>query len=379
MDKITILALHLGVGGVENSIISLSNMLCDKYLVEIISTYELDNSPAFEVDERVKIRYLLPNRLIPNRLEFKAALKKKNLISLLKEGVKAIKVLFYKKTKMIHAIKNLDSDIVISTRIYHNKLLGKYGKNIKIKIAQEHNHHNNNQKYIKQVINSVKNIDYLMPVSKELTAFYAEKLKGKNTKCLYIPHCIDMFPEKVSSLTSKNIVAIGRLAKEKGYLDLIRIFQSFHKQQPDWKLNICGAGQEYENIKQKILEYHLEDDVKLLGNKNKAELNEILLDSSIYIMTSYTESFGLVLIDAESYGIPLLAFDSAKGATEIIEDGKNGFLITDRNQEKMVECLEKLATDENLRKVMGDAGREKSVLYRKDHISQIWFDFLDSI
>lgn len=301
MEKITILALHLGVGGVENSIISLANMLCDKYNVEIISTYKLAEEPAFKIDERVNVVYLLSEKLKPNRAKFNEALKEFNLIKVIKEGFKALNVLYNKKYKMVKAIKNLDSTVVISTRAFHNNLLGKYGKNIKIKIAQEHNHHNNNDKYVRKVVKSLKNIDYLMPVSEELKKYYEEKLKNTKTKCVYIPHCIDVYPNETSNLTSKNILSIGRLAKEKGYLDLIDIFKEFNKKMPEWNLNICGNGQEYDAISKKIKESNLEGKANLLGFKNKDEIHQISLDSSIYVMTSYTESFGLVLIDAESY------------------------------------------------------------------------------
>lgn len=308
MKKITILALHLGVGGVENSIISLANMLCERYEVEIVSTYKLYSEPAFRIDDRVRVLYLLPEELKPNRKEFNESLRKFNIYGIIKEGFKALKVLYNKKVKMIAEIKHNTSDIVISTRIYHNRLLGKYGKNIKIKIAQEHNHHNNNKKYIRAVIKSLKNIDYLMPVSEELQLFYEKKIKEKNIKCVYIPHCIDVYPNLVSNLKEKKLISIGRLVKEKGYIDLIDIFEKFVQKMPDWNLNICGDGQEYDAISEKIQQLNLEGKVHLLGFKSKEELNDIFMESSIYVMTSYTESFGLVLIDAESYRIATSCF-----------------------------------------------------------------------
>ena len=68
--KVTILALHLGYGGVEKSISSLSNILIDKYDVEIISVYKLYDKPAFYIDDRIKIKYLLESELSPNKKEF---------------------------------------------------------------------------------------------------------------------------------------------------------------------------------------------------------------------------------------------------------------------------------------------------------------------
>lgn len=383
MKKITILALHLGVGGTENAIISLSNILCKKYEVEIISTYKLKEDSAFEINPKVKVTYLMTD-LKPNRLELKQAIKNHNIFSIIKELFISAKVLYLRRKLNIKAIKNLDSDVIISTRYFHNKWSGKYGKKGTLKIAQEHNHHNNNKRYINKTLRCIKNIDYFIPVSKELTDFYNEKIENKNkfkpikTKCMYIPLCLDNYPEKEADLNSKNIISVGRLAKEKGYLDLLKVFKTVNEKYPEWKLNIVGDGEEKEAIKNKIKEYNLENSVTLLGFKNKNELDEIYKNSSIYVMTSYTESFGLVLLEAESYGIPILALDSAQGAKEIIQNEKNGYLIQNRNLEEMSKKIIKLIEDKDLRKQLGHQGRVLSEEYKKDNVANTWYEIIDN-
>ena len=203
--KVTILALHLGYGGVEKAISSLSNILIDKYDVEIISVYKLYDKPAFYIDDRVKIKYLLDTELSPNKKELKDAIRTKNPIKILSEGLKSVKILKLKSSKMIDAIKNIDSGIVISTRIEHNKLLSKYGNKNLITIAQEHTYHNENEKYIKDLVESCKNIDYFMPVSQMLTDFYKKYFEGTKTNCVFIPHSLDYIPREVSALESKKI------------------------------------------------------------------------------------------------------------------------------------------------------------------------------
>ena len=128
MKKITILALHLGTGGIENAISCLANILIEKYEVEIIATYKINEKPAFYLNPKIKIKYLMED-LKPNAQEFKKALKQFNVKNIFKEGFKALKILYLKKKLMIDEIKKLDSDIVISTRDIHNEWLGKYGKN----------------------------------------------------------------------------------------------------------------------------------------------------------------------------------------------------------------------------------------------------------
>ncbi len=377
MKKITILALHLSTGGIEKTIATLSNMLAKRYEVEIIANYQITERPAFKIDDRVNIKYLMPD-LKPNAKEFKTALKNGKLIQVIKEGIKAIKILYLRKKLMKEQVKNLSCDIAISTRDIHNHLLGKYAPKGIIKIAQEHNN-NGSKNYIRKVVKSLKNIDYFMPVSNKLLEIYAKKLQNKNIRCIYIPHCLNNYPEEISKLTNKNIISIGRLSKEKGFLDLIDVFEIVSKNNPDWYLSIAGDGQEREKIEKEIQEKNLQDKVSLLGFLSQEELNKLFLQSSIYVMTSIHESFGLVLIEAESYGLPLLAFDTAEGPKEIIENNKNGFLVSERNIEEMAKKIEKLIKNEELRKIMGECSREKSAQYKMENVEKIWFDFIDNI
>lgn len=305
------------------------------------------------------------------------ALKKFQILKVLKEGIKAIKILYLRRKLMINAIKNLSCDIAISTRYIHSKLLGKYGDKNIIKIAQEHNN-NGNERYVKKVVKSLKNIDYFMPVSKQLTDMYEERLKGENTKCIYIPHCLKYYPEETSKLTNKNIVSAGRLSSEKGFLDLIDVFEEVNNKNPDWHLHIAGDGAQKEEIIKKIHQKHLEDNVTV-GFKKEEELRKLFLESSIYVMTSFYESFGLVLIEAESFGIPLLAFDSAKGPQEIIENGKNGYLISNRDIKQMADKINELISNDTLRTEMGSTARKMSMAYKMENVERIWYEFIEKI
>ncbi len=377
MKKITILALHLGYGGVEKSIASLSNILVEKYPVEIISVYKLYNKPAFHIDKRVKITYLLDEDLSPNKKEFKEALKSNNIFKILKEGLKSIKILWLKKLKMKKAIKDIKEGIVISTRIEHNSILSRFGNNNVTKIAQEHTYHNNDEKYIKNIVKSCKNIDYFMPVSEELTLFYSKYFNNTKTKCLYIPHSLDYIPNSSSILQNKSIVSVGRLSKEKGFEDLIDVFYKVVKNRTNWILNIIGDGEEKEKIEKKIKSYDISKNVILHGYKDKNYIGDMLLNSSIYVMTSYEESFGIVLIEAQSFGVPCVAFDSAKGACEIISDNIDGYLISNRDKEEMASKIIELIDNEELRLKMGEKGKNNSLKYSKENISKEWFNLLE--
>ena len=368
MKKITILALHLGYGGIENAIATLANLLVKNYEVEIISTYKLYSEPVFKIDENVKITYLMEH-IKPNKKEIDYYKKNKNYSMLIKESIKSLKVLYLKRKLMIKAIKNLDTDVVITTRTLHNKWVSKYGSDNYKKIAWEHNHHNNDEKYINALIKSCKNINYLVLVSKELKEFYKSYL---GDKAIYIPNCLDSMPKKTSKLDSKNLIAVGRLSKEKGFDDLLRLFKKLTFKHPDWKLNVVGDGLERNNLLTLSKELKLGDKVVFHGYQNKENINNLLSDSAIYVMTSHTESFGLVLIEAMSFGVPCISYSSAQGANEIIEDGVNGYIIKNRDEEEMINKISMLISDEKLRKKLGKNAKEKSKEYDGNVVLECW-------
>lgn len=374
--KIVILALHLGTGGAEKVISNLANLLSENNDVSIISTYKLKCSPAFYINDKVKINYLITN-LEPNKQDLKSALKSLNLIKSAYETIKSFKILVLRKTRMIKAIKNLDCDIVISTRILHNNWVGKYARKDIIKISQEHNHHNNNQKYIKKLIKSLNNFDYFMPVSKELCDFYSKKIS--NPKVVYIPNFIDNNSNKTCNLSSKQLISVGRLDSIKGFDDLIDIFNLFYQNHPDWNLHIVGDGPEKQNLQTKIDKLGLTKKIILCGTKHSSELENEYLNSSIYVMTSHSESFGLVLVEAANYGLPLLAFDSAQGAKEIIEINKNGFLIENRNAKEMVAKIEDLISNPSKMQYFSKNSKNTALKFSKEAISKEWNKFLNNM
>lgn len=369
MKKIAILALHLSYGGVEQSIINQANMLVKKYEVKLVSIYKI-GKPSFYVDPKVKIVYL--TNLKPNKEEFINSLKKFNLIFTIKEGFKSIKILYLKKKLMKDYIINSDDDILISSRIEITELVNTYAKN-KIKICEEHRHHNNDYNYINRLKKATNNMDYLVNVSNELNSFYKKNL---NVKCIYIPNSLDYFPLEISNLNNKKIISVGRLSHEKGFLDLVDVFKIMSESDSELELNIIGDGEEKDKIKEKIKELKLTDKVKLHGFKNKEYINDMYKNSSLYLMCSFEESFGIVLIEAGSFGLPLIAFNSARGASEIIKNNKSGYLIDNRDKEKMARKALDLLNDKVKMKSFSKEAREISKLYTFDNVSKQWLDFI---
>ena len=376
MKKITILALHLGYGGIEKCIAALANSLADTYKVEILAIYKLYEEPAFYIDPRVHIRYL--SKVVPNKNDFKYALKRVNIFKIIKEAIKALNILRIKRKVLIDAIDVCDSDIIISTRDYTNKYLGEY-RNAGVRaIGWEHNHPHGDEIIMKKVRNSCKHLDELVVVSKELKHIYSEDFKKNDIKCQveYIPNFLETLPKKVNKLDNKNIISVGRLEPEKGFLDLVSVFKLMELKDGEVYLNLVGDGSQKDKIFKNIVDNNNSRKVSMHGYLDFEELNKLYEESSLYLMTSYTESFGLVLIEAMSHGIPVIAFSCAEGARELINNGVNGYLIKNRNEHEMTDKALKLLNNPEKLKKMGENARATAMKYSKDEVKKMWIKLL---
>ncbi len=375
--KISILALHLNYGGVERCIATLANILADKYDVEIACSYKLIDEPVFKIDERVSIKYLTD--VVPNEAEFRSLVRKHRYVKSFKEGMKSLKILKLRKKTMISYIKSCDSDVIIATRDIFDKWLGDFGKDNVLKIGWEHNHYHDNLKYADKIKMSCSNLDYLVLVSKSLEAFYRGMLRNTKCECIYIPNVIEDMPSKndLAPLVNKRLISVGRLSPEKGYLDLLKIFKMISSDYPDWQLDIIGDGPSRRILEKYIKKNGLGEKVTLHGFRNKEYIYERLRESSIYLMTSYTESFGIVLLEAMSCGLPCISFSSAEGANELINSGSNGYLIKNRNFSAYIKKCEDLMEDFETRKKVGLEGRRLVSKYSPDNISKEWLKIIE--
>lgn len=185
-----------------------------------------------------------------------------------------------------------------------------------------------------------------------------------------IPNPITVFSEKKSPLTDKVVLAVGRLGIEKNFTELVEIWAMIAKDYPDWTLRIVGDGYEKEAICRAIRKYGLEAQVELLPFTNK--IQEHYCGASVYAMTSVFESFGLVLVEAASIGLPLVAYDCPCGPSDIIKDGEDGFLIPMHDKEAYSKALRRLIEDESLRKRMGSNAEKNSERFSLDAVMHQW-------
>ena len=179
-----------------------------------------------------------------------------------------------------------------------------------------------------------------------------------------------------SDCQSKNILFIGRYSYQKDVWSLMKIWKIVHQRHPDWTLNAYG---DYGDQRDVLIPEIKKMDANIVLHDPTANIGEEYLKNSMLLLTSLYEPFGLVMPEAMSYGLPVVAFDCPYGPAEIITDGVDGFLIKDRNLEDFADKVCRLIEDEELRRNMGAAGIKSSLRFSAENIMPMWKDFFESI
>ena len=377
MKKVRILALHLAFGGIEKAICSMANLFAERYEVEILSVYKMQEKPAFPLDDRVRVRYLLDDT--PNRDEWKQAMAAHNVGGILRESVRAVRILNDKKNAVIRAIRETTEGVLITTRPEDNVLLSRYGNPGVLKIAQLHQDHAFEPKLVRELGSAYSGVDVLAMLTPGLAAEVQDMMRGNNThtEVVYIPNFLEHFPESTDRFErEKTVLAVGRLNEVKRFDLLIRLFNVVHTQFPDWKLRIVGEGEEREKLEATIREQDAADYVTLTGKKDAAGVEEEMLRASICAMTSRSEGFPFVLLEAESCALPIVAFDVRVGPGFVVQDGVNGCLAPDLDYESFCEKLASLMKDGAKRLEMAEAAKAHAAQFSCERVGEIWYSLI---
>ncbi|MBN2725410.1 MAG: glycosyltransferase family 4 protein [Deltaproteobacteria bacterium] len=197
------------------------------------------------------------------------------------------------------------------------------------------------------------------------------------TNTIVIPNSLHKIPAISSMLTNKKVLAIGRLNHQKGFDYLIQAWSIVIKSAPDWKLVIVGSGEDKLLLQNMIRNLRLEDSITIKPPTDKIE-NEYL-ESSIFVLSSRYEGFGLVLIEAMSYGVPCVSFDCPCGPDEIIQDKIDGLLVPVENLTKLADELILLMNNRDLLIKMGKKAKENVTRFKDDIILEKWISLYNSI
>lgn len=192
-----------------------------------------------------------------------------------------------------------------------------------------------------------------------------------------IPNFTSLHVEKPSDCMAKRCVSIGRLVDVKNFSRLLDVWKKVSEKHPDWHLDIVGDGPEREALQKKIECLNLSESVTL--HKGTTDVIPYYINSSIFLMTSRFEGLGIVLIEAQTCGLPIVSIDCDYGPRHIIEDGITGRLIPYNDDNAMVDAICELIDNQGKRQQMGKAALKASQHYQPKSIMEKWVELFSQM
>ena len=233
---------------------------------------------------------------------------------------------------------------------------------------------------MKSFVGKLKRLDQLVVLTDKSKASWPEL---SNVTVIPDPITIEVKNEKVESEKCVNrVVTIGRYAYQKGYDLLLQAWAEMSRFRElenceEWTLDIYGQGDQTDY--RKLM-------AELGIDANRCHLNgpmedvvKAYQDSSIFVLSSRFEGFGMVLVEAMACGLPVVSFDCPAGPDEIVTDGVDGFLVPSGDVHALAEKLVTLMAEENLRRRLGHQARRSAERYDMANLVNQWTALFEKV
>ncbi|WLH47917.1 glycosyltransferase family 4 protein [Pseudomonas beijingensis] len=323
--KIVIFNYALEMGGTDRVAVELSKILSDEGKRDIIFlTMKARENDYFKLDHSV-------SRM---DLGFCADDKKQRGVSYL--GWRAFKSFL----KMIFFILKEKPDYIVSnwTSINCFALLSALPFNVRV-VCVEHMHFEQPSKFWSLLRRLIYRAAYRVVCLTDRDLYEYKKIGAKAIK-IFNPLTVDVLER--SKRQGRKFIAVGRLEEQKGFDILIRAFRNVVAAYSDACLEIYGDGTQRDMLSQLIQDFNLEESVTLMGATK--DISRAYASADFFVLSSRFEGFGLVIVEAQAHGIPVVSFDCPRGPSEIISDGVNGLLVENGSckqlSEKMIYLIE---------------------------------------
>ena len=356
-------------GGIERVLVNKANALVKRGVeVHIITTDQAGKDSFYPLDEHIQCHDLGIDYLSRrNRFYWQKVYHYWNNIRLHKKRLAAL-------------LKRLRVDIVVSVNGFETpwlpdihdeskKILEFHVARSTLRFLQRSGVRGLFDRYLNEkMFSAIKKYDRFIILTKEDVQNWSEY---KNVEVIPNAKTFE-YDYPVAALDNKRVIAVGHYTHRKGFERLIQAWSLISEKAVGWTLHIVGDGEMRQPLQCQIDKLGLSDSVYLDGVSSN--IKDEYIKSSIFALSSYYEGLPMVLLEAESLGIPVVSFACPSGPRDIITDGEDGFLIPDGDIEQLAMRLLELMKDDKKRKEMGRKAFINSNRFTEEKIMEKWMD-----
>lgn len=381
--KIRFLLGHAhGRGGAVRTTLNTADALAERgHDVEILSLLQGRPDPSYAVSQAVRINVLTPSSRVfapgwttPRRVLRRLARKilERWPSRFFPRGDKWYgRVSLYTDLALRRYLSRQDGCVVIGTNPGLNIALAMLAGPTTVTIGQEHLHLARRGPLRRELFRThYPALDAVVT----LTAFDAEQYRTllPTVHVEAIPNAVPHLQARArpSSPRSMAVVAAGRLTPQKGFDQLIRAWAITSRGHPCWHLTIYGSGPEKHRLEALIEELHVSHCTSLAGHVD--DLSGVFANAGLFVLSSRYEGFPMVLLEAMSEAVPVVAFDCPTGPAELITDGVSGRLVPAGDTAQLATAMSELIDHPDLRRRLGRAAATTSRIYDRELIAGRW-------
>ncbi len=315
MKKVTFVCQHLGKGGAERVIsILINNFVAIGWDVQLVMLFE--EVIDYPISSNVSVICLNWNKMRSPFEVFPRLIKLRNII----KGDYVVSFLYVAIFYTVFSLLGCKKRVIVSERTDPAR------------------------DPVGWIHKCLRNISYALAntvvfQTNEAKSYFSGKIYRDS---VVIPNPIsNCIPDRFYGERKKEIVAAGRLEKQKNFSLLIKAFSQFNVENPGYVLKIFGQGSEEADLLKLVKELEIDENVVFPGFVQNVD--EQMCDAALYVSSSDYEGISNSMIEALAMGIPTICTDCpAGGAREMIKDGYNGILVPVGDVKKLVFAMKKI-------------------------------------
>ncbi|RVX42528.1 glycosyltransferase involved in cell wall biosynthesis [Nonomuraea polychroma] len=377
--KIRYLMLHAyGMGGTIRTVVNQANaMAAAGHEVELVSVVRRRDTPQFALDPRITITTLVDQRggRRPDSIGRRAWRRVRGKVVPRGEFAADYFTERVEWAAMDYCAKLRDG-ILITTRPALNLISARRTPKSVIRVAQEHMNLSAYPDTIRrEIARHYGRFDAITVLTQTNRLEYQRLLPA--TPIVQIPNAVHKVDQERSQQVNPVVIAAGRLVPQKGFDLLIPAFAQVVAEHPEWRLRIFGTGPRKGQLSGLIKQYGLREHVTLPGRTDRLERE--LTEASVYALSSRFEGLPMVMVEAMTHALPVVAFDCPTGPRDVLTDGVDGMLVPPRDVDALAAALKRVVADRKLRVRMGKEAVKTSRAYAPELVMPLWEDLFSEL